>query len=432
MVTESENVTKVMPYGLDDVLSEKQIQHIMKQWATEHNIEAAEDWILEGSEIKPATEGIAGFLGDHIRVKLIVRRGADKAETIYLFVKMIPKCNQPKANFIDQNNFYRREMIMYKMFEELGGSNGPEAWHPKCYICNETVVVMPDLVIEGYTQCPPLMYLDYEHTFLTAASLARFHASVANYETKRSLLQNRPYSMIQDYADTMAEPSFKDTPWLRAAAKLTVNFLKVFSVKQNNIENLENQLVKLFLEACDSFKEYDNTLNVVAHKDLWTNNIMFYYKDGKPVKSLLLDFQCLRYGPPGFDVMTFIYLNTSAAFRHTFERSLLQHYYDVFDKTVNEDTKKRLQNLGYTFEEFCKWCEKGRMFGILEAVAIFPYTLMEPRAAQECFDNPKTYEYYCDVDRTAPVVGHAHESRIYKERILETCEEFVQRYVLDK
>lgn len=290
---------------------------------------------------------------------------------------------------------------------------------------------MPDLGLDGYAPRHFLDTLDSEHVFLATTAIARFHASVANYETKKSIELNGPYSILQEVGNLLAESTFCDSPWLRACAKLSKSLLQSFSSKPyRNLPDLESKLAQLYIEACDSLREYEDTVNVIIHKDLWVNNIMFKYKNDSPVNAVLVDYQCLRYGPPAFDLMMFLYVTTDKAFREERESEVFDRYYSTFIKYLNEDARQRVAGLGYDKENFLKWCEKARMFAMVGAIGIYPFILMDPKTAQNTFDDPNTYEKYLYEDRSEPVLAHATRCEIYKRRNLEVTEEFVQTYVL--
>lgn len=289
---------------------------------------------------------------------------------------------------------------------------------------------MPDLTIAGYSQRHFLDTLDYEHFSLTVTSIARFHAAFVNYETKKSIDLKRPYSSFQEFSQILQEPTYCDSPFLKAAAKLSSNLLKAFSAKSYRHRiDLELELNKFYLKACDSLREYEDTVNVLLHKDLWVNNIMFKYEKGVPTNAVLVDFQCLRYGPPAFDLMVFMYLTTDRHFRDQHEKDFLDHYFSAFTQNLTSDSKKKLEGLGYDKEDFMKWCERGRIFGMFLAIGIYPFILMDPKTAQETFDDPKTYDKHINLDRSEPVLAFAAKCKVFKDRNLEITEEFVERYV---
>lgn len=99
---------------LDEILTEKQIHHILKQSLGDVTAD------LKNSEVKPAVDGIAGFLGDHMKVVLDVDVLGERRK-VHLFVKRIPDWNKPKTDFINEFNFYRREKMMFKILEEING-----------------------------------------------------------------------------------------------------------------------------------------------------------------------------------------------------------------------------------------------------------------------------------------------------------------------
>lgn len=301
----------------------------------------------------------------------------------------------------------------------------------KAYFYTDSLLVMPDLTVQGYSTRQCLQVLDSDHIFVTTTSVAQFHAACVNYETKKSLHTGQPYRISGEFGSLLTEPIFCDSPFLRSCSKLSTNLIKQLSSKSyRDLENLEGDLTQLYIEACDTFKEYDETINVLIHKDLWVNNLMFKYDNDVPVNCVLVDYQCLRYGPPAFDLMMFIYLTTDRPFRQERENDVLGHYYTVFIRHLNEDSKRRIEALEYDKDNFLRWCEKARMFGMLGSIAIQPFTLMDPNYALKTLHAPATYEKYVYEDRTEPVVAHALCNEAYKYRLMDVTEEFVETYLL--
>ncbi|KAI8425733.1 hypothetical protein MSG28_011521 [Choristoneura fumiferana] len=313
----------------------------------------------------------------------------------------------PKATFIEENNFFRREMTMFKLMEEMEMQEC-HPWGAKAYLYNSSVL----------------------HSRVALAAVARFHAAVADHEARRSRALARPYSLMEDYGHLIVENNFRDTPWIAAGAKLAANIIQHFSDKhRNTVPDLEDKLLKQFLAACNDVSERKDTLNVLIHKDLWANNIMFKHEAGVPTNAILVDFQCLRYAPPAFDVMLCWYCTTDRSFRERYEREMLQHYFDTFISTVNEVTKEKLKGLGYDYKGFLRWVEECRRFGLLVSIMLYPYILLDQVTAREMFDNPETFLKHTNEDRSEPVLEYARRSDGYRTRQLEVCEDFVERYL---
>lgn len=286
---------------------------------------------------------------------------------------------------------------------------------------------MPDLSVKGYGLRSFSEYLDLDHIQCTVKSMAKFHAAITNYLTEK----NFDTSQIPGFEYCLHDPTFWDSPWLKAAAKLTVNFLKEFSDKfKNCIEHSGGNVMQLFIKACDSLMEVNGTLNILIHKDLWVNNIMFKYKGNMPTNAVLIDFQLARYAPPAFDLMVLLYLTTSNSFRKQHENKIFDYYFHIFTQHLDKPAVQRINEMNYNREAFQILCEEARMFGLLEAVTTFPYVLMEPHTAQQTFDDPKTYVKHLAEDRSEPVLAYARQCTYYRDMQLEVCEEFVERYLV--
>ncbi|XP_013199496.2 uncharacterized protein LOC106142321 [Amyelois transitella] len=408
---------------LEDILTTKQVDKIINKL-----LNSGQEWSVVSSDVRQAADGLTGFLADHLRVTMHLKSG-DQEETIRLFLKRLPVNNQPKADFISSSNYFKREKFGCRLLDEIRVMNDPHPWCPQPLVYSDTLIVMDDLSPLGYTVRPQLDTLDLPHALATVSSIARFHAATSNYETRKRFTDDKAWTFAKEYPQVCDEPTYKDSPWLRCAAKLTYNFLKIFSKKYNSIPNLESLLLKRYVEACNSLQEYEGTLNTLIHKDLWMSNIMFRYEKGAPVNAVIIDYQLLRYGPPAFDLNVFLYLTTTRQFREQYEKKVLSYYFSEFIRSLENTTKERLEILGYDEAEFLRWCEKSRLFGAMMAITNFPYVLMDAKTAQKAFDDPETYEKYRDVDRTEPVVAFCYKNDVYRDRQIEISEEFVERFV---
>ncbi|CAF4931906.1 unnamed protein product [Pieris macdunnoughi] len=413
--------------SVESILTERDIKSIVHR-------AASHEWTILGYDIKVAGQGLSGFLGDHFRLTVHLESG-DFTKKLHLFAKFLPLLNKPKAEFIGEYNFFKRENLLYKLFEEIGVANELKPWCPKAWIHTDSLIVMPDLSIEGYKSISHHECLDLQHVAVVVSSLARFHASFACFEAKRDIIHHQRNSFYKDHISVLKESPHFDAPWtaswLRAAAKLSFNLIQAFSNKiQKNIDDLEEKLTHLFFKACEDLEPSKDSLNVIIHRDLWINNILFRYEQGHPSEAVLLDFQCVRYAPPALDLMIFLYLTTSKEFRRAHEKEIFNQYYTVFTQHLDDTVKSKLKDYNYGRWDFFNWCERARMFAMVQAMAIFPFTLMSPSLAQKTFDNPDTFTKLMDEDRSEPVLAFARECTVYRERQLQVSEEFVERYIL--
>ncbi|XP_034832178.1 uncharacterized protein [Maniola hyperantus] len=406
---------------LQDILTEEQINCIISQ-------NSKTEFKLLKHELRSATEGMSGFVGDHIKLTLHIKEGDSvKKKKMHLFVKAMPSVNAAKARFIKDNNFFGIESSTYEIFENFADEefSNSSPWGVKALIHNHNTLVLPDLSVEGYRT--PTRHLDLDHVLVTLKSMARFHAAFAKHQTK----VNANPELHEEYACFLRDPLFVDCGFLRAAIRTTTCVIKEFStnIKKYPV-NLEESMTKWFLNACDSLRNYEDTLNVIIHKDLWKNNVMFNYSETEPVNAVLIDFQCARYAPPAIDVLVFLYFTTSREFRQKHERDVLDHYYSVFWASIDELTRQRMVELNYNRQEFFKLCEKLRPAGIMVPLSFCPFNLMSTAAAQESFNDPNTFYKHISEDRCDLVLEYARKNEYYKIKVLEISEEFVERNLL--
>ncbi|KAI8433141.1 hypothetical protein MSG28_013988 [Choristoneura fumiferana] len=364
--------------SVEDVLTDNQVSLIVKKCVGE-----TAGWQLVGQELAPAAEGMAGFLGDHFRLTLTVKLGDS--------------------------------LVKIPLVSPVGRQGVPVQ-----------LVRAGDArpVPLGYSTHDQFVILGAEHSRVALAAVARFHAAVADHEARRSRALARPYSLMEEHGHLIVENNFRDTPWIAAGPNSP-------PISSNTSPISTGTLFPIwkFLAACNDVSERKDTLNVLIHKDLWANNIMFKHEAGVPTNAILVDFQCLRYAPPAFDVMLCWYCTTDRSFRERYEREMLQHYFDTFISTVNEVTKEKLKGLGYDYEEYLRWVEECRRFGLLVSIMLYPYILLDQVTAREMFDNPETFLKHTNEDRSEPVLEYARRSDGYRTRQLEVCEDFVERYL---
>jgi aminoglycoside phosphotransferase (APT) family kinase protein len=72
------------------------------------------------------------------------------------------------------------------------------------------------------------------------------------------------------------------------------------------LEELAEAMMDRIIEVV---KRDDTALNVLIHGDLWVNNMLFRYSDGRPQDVRFLDFQLLHFSSPAIDLQYFF--NTS-------------------------------------------------------------------------------------------------------------------------
>ncbi|KAI8421456.1 hypothetical protein MSG28_009512 [Choristoneura fumiferana] len=353
--------------SVEDVLTDHQVCLIVKKCVGE-----TAGWQLVGKELAPAAEGLAGFLGDHFRLTLTVKLGDSLSVTV------------------------GRQGVPVQLVR--AGDARPVPF--------------------GLLHARPVRDPGRGALARALAAVARFHAAVADHEARRSRARP-PYSLMEEHGHLIVENNFRDTPWIAAGANSPPISSNTSPISTGTLFRFGSP------GACNDVSERKDTLNVLIHKDLWANNIMFKHEAGVPTNAILVDFQCLRYAPPAFDVMLCWYCTTDRSFRERYEREMLQHYFDTFISTVNEVTKEKLKVWDMITKSTCG-VSAVRSASIDHAVPLHP---AGPGHRAGDVRQPETFLKHTNEDRSEPVLEYARRSDGYRTRQLEVCEDFVERYL---
>lgn len=110
-------------YKLEEILSEEEINHAVRRIFEDKNV-ITKSWKLMQSEVKTAADHALGYFGDHFKVTLSLKCDDDKVFETHLFIKTLPLSDKSKAEMIKGSNLFTREMIMFKIFEDINSGCG--------------------------------------------------------------------------------------------------------------------------------------------------------------------------------------------------------------------------------------------------------------------------------------------------------------------
>lgn len=113
----------------------------------------------------------------------------------------------------------------------------------------------------------------------------------------------------------------------------------------------------------ECFAPLRGSVNVLAHGDVWTNNVMVKYdaNTGRPIDVLLIDFQYSFWGSPTIDLHHFFNTSLREPLRRKKQAELFKYYHSIFTDI--------LRKLNYTLNpipslhEFQLQVEQKRFFG---------------------------------------------------------------------
>lgn len=82
----------------------------------------------------------------------------------------------------------------------------------------------------------------------------------------------------------------------------------------------------------------------LSHCDLWVNNAMMKYENGKPIKNIFIDFQLYSYKSPVIDLLNFLFTSV--------QTEVLQKEFDNLIKFYHSELISNLHKLNCDLEPF--------------------------------------------------------------------------------
>jgi thiamine kinase-like enzyme len=378
-------------------------------------------------EILPLSEKPVGFLADHFILKVNLTSTPFVKE---FFLKAVPKNVEKRVDYLDETGFFQREVQLYQeiipnllMFSRL-------LWAPKCFLAKDGHYLIMEMLRDYKTTAGKNLTFDLDHLKIAAETLAVFLASSLIFESETGSDVSKKYGkMLEENAYPSIEGHVRQRGFENAVVVLK-ELLKIIP-KYEKSEKLQ-EILRIFPETMRTIFDYSKPSNkfrnVVSHGDLWVNNFMFRYENGKPVECKFIDFQLARYGPPAFDLAALVYINSTKELRSHHLDDILNIYSDTFEMElkkaqVDPSILSRLEILE-SFKEF-------HLIGLIEASLFGHLTLLPPTMSSSILTSSEEYDKFMNQSRVE-VCLKAFEEEYYRERMTEVLTEIVDTFIIPK
>ncbi|XP_049947337.1 uncharacterized protein LOC126455617 [Schistocerca serialis cubense] len=303
--------------------------------------EQDEELEVEALDVGYACDRGVNFLSEMLRVTASVKRGAGEARTQRrsLLAKCLLRAG-PLRTVVQEAGIFRRETLVYTVMlpaaeAALQAAEG-DRWKPLAARCHHSgsrptdFLLLEDLAEAGFAMSPRGRLLDRQHCSLVLETVARLHAAsvlLADHEalaaesfsqhpmfTKYgrdhfSVVTDRLYSALADVLGTIA-----------GCVKYALMYRDTKSTVFDKLQGV--------------FDSCRPQLKVLAHGDLWKNNIMFRYVDDRPVDVRLVDFQNCFWSSPAADLQHFLGSSASLEVHQQHVEGLVSEYHAVLQRTL--------------------------------------------------------------------------------------------------
>lgn len=324
----------------------------------------------------------------------------DSTETIKNYIIKSDKSSE-FSSYVN-GTLYPKERLMFEKFiprfESLFKETPEKAqFAPICYKTMDDIhtFILDDLQSKNFVHTKRQQGMDLQHAEATLAKLAQFHAA------SRCIFElEGPYPDIFDeglYKEELV-PIYENM--FQNIWPIIYKDMTKWTDCKEYVDKLAIQKPHMIHLLMESLTYDPSEFNVLNHGDLWSNNIMFQYKDdGSMNEVLFIDFQLCKWGSPVQDLLHFIITSCNPDIRVSKFDYLISHYHKHLTESLNllnfngkipelDDLHAQLKKRGY--------------YGVNTSLSILPAVLMEPgektlQQSLKIYSNPKYREAMKDL-----------------------------------
>ncbi|XP_017104263.2 uncharacterized protein [Drosophila bipectinata] len=316
-------------------LTESYLQDALQKYYSDQRLRI--DWV----KVKPALGKGENYGGVLTRVKAQFTRSDGTSQLGHYIIKSTFEGNEFAQSTMEPYDIFNREMEIYEkvlpkqkaLLLEIGDTEQIFAETMAVDLPN-SALIFEDLNARGFVMPDRLAGLNQKLAKIVLRKMAKMHATSAVLNQRENhVLETYDRGFFNRYTENYA-PAF--VGMFEAAIRRVAQWPGY----EATAEKMKT-LVPIYMELGKRvFDISPGHINVLAHGDLWTNNVLVKYdKDsGEPLDVIIIDFQYSAWGTPAIDL--FYFMNSSLEFElhRDQQEQLIAFYYGIFS-----DTLRRLQ-----------------------------------------------------------------------------------------
>ncbi|XP_066141824.1 uncharacterized protein [Euwallacea fornicatus] len=287
-----------------------------------------------------------GHLGEYFHL-FVKTKFQNRLQEFTVFTKILMATAEIFKNVIDtgvgkkEHFFYTTLLTLYKKM----GLHDFLDFAPQCYLVRHYGIVLEDLGGLGYKGLKPNMILELEGLKLIMEKLAKFHSAGMIVEELIKKETGKEFRFDQEYEEYLKESFLVYESNLKKLFDGAIIALLHVAKKLPELTEslgmsepeLEVTFTNFYLNMFSKIKTSTKIRNVINHGDMYVGNMLLKTdQNGSPVRAILVDFQLLRYIPPCFELMFFIYVSSTKSTRTNHLTELLDHYYNCFADNLKQ------------------------------------------------------------------------------------------------
>ncbi|XP_047998837.1 uncharacterized protein LOC125236168 [Leguminivora glycinivorella] len=208
---------------------------------------------------------------------------------------------------------------------------------PTCYgVVDEApyeFILLEDLKEAGFEMLDRMEPLSKDGIRLAIKDLAKYHSlSYAFRNSEPELYENYSNRLLNMWAIMASAPETEQ--YFEALENDLINMIQNVSDKYKNV--LKGALSQLahFAKKIQNY-EKGSKYSIIQQGDCWINNILFRLEDGKPIDSVMIDYQLSRESNPASDLLYLLFNCTDHANRKQHYEEWIDYYHEMLDDSLN-------------------------------------------------------------------------------------------------
>ncbi|XP_016980495.1 uncharacterized protein LOC108045623 [Drosophila rhopaloa] len=347
-------------------LTEEYLQDALRKYYKDQRLRI--NWV----KVNPALGKGENYGGVLTRVKAQFTSSDGTSQLGHYIVKSTFEGNEFAQNTMEPYDIFNREMTIYEqvlpkqksLLREIGDAEQIFA-ETMAVDLDNSALIFEDLNARGFVMPDRLVGLDLKLARIVLRKLAKMHATSAVLnEREEHSLEGYDRGFFNRYTENYA-PAF--IGMFEAATRRVAQWPGY----EKYAEKME-ALVPIYMELGKRiFDITPGQINVLAHGDLWTNNVLVKYdkETGEPEDVIIIDFQYTAWGSPALDL--FYFLNTSLEFdlHQNHQEQLIAYYFDIFSNTLR---KLQYQAPVPSLHQFHQQLHTKKFYAAHTSISVFP------------------------------------------------------------
>uniref|UniRef100_A0A1Y9H2D9 CHK kinase-like domain-containing protein n=1 Tax=Anopheles dirus TaxID=7168 RepID=A0A1Y9H2D9_9DIPT len=290
--------------------------------------------LCHGCKLRPGTKPGEHFASVMYRTTIHYRSHQRGEASLDVILKIKPYQAGLKKDVLEDADLFLKEIRIYskvlpemkRRLEEIG-----ETFHyPRLVFAAEapqTILILEDVSGRGWKTGQYIT--SFEEIVPAIKSIAKFHAAsvVMEREDASFICQNRcDVSEKFQALDGMLKKSFSD---LLVYMRTTEGF-------EHLVQPVEKLQGKLLHNLIDSYGPSSTCLNVLAHGDFHSKNLLHQYtRDGLVCETMLIDYQICSWTTPAVDLYYLLDTIVDQSLKEQHREEIIYLYYEEFRRLLH-------------------------------------------------------------------------------------------------